>query len=145
MSFHHSLITYNMIGHYDILKKAFLSRNAMWGCKASALVQMMVCLIFGSKPLLKRGNAPFWYDFCQLYSKTHTHTPCILLSHHSHSWNLYSIPSQGKMQFNIHLVIYASGWNLAPFWIKWEIPSVLLFSDLWIFGRPAAFNHKDAD
>ena len=49
------------------------------------------------------------------------------------------------MQFNIHLVIFASGWNVAPFQTKWEIPFVPISSDLRIFGKSAAFNHKDAD
>ena len=49
------------------------------------------------------------------------------------------------MQFNIHLVIYVSAWNLAPLYTQWEIPYAPLFGDLWIFGRPAAFNYKDAD
>ena len=43
-----------------------------------------------------------------------------------------------KIQFNIHLVIFASSWNVAPFRIKWEIPFVPLSSDLWIFGSSAA-------
>ena len=49
------------------------------------------------------------------------------------------------MQFNIDLVIFASSWNVAPFQMKWEIPFVPLSSDLWILGRSAAINHKDAD
>ena len=55
-------------------------------------------------------------------------------------WELHSIT--GKMQFNIHLVIFALGWNVAPFQKKWEIPFVPLSSVHW---RLAAFNHKDAD
>ena len=39
----------------------------------------------------------------------HIHIACILPSHHSHFWYLYSTPSQGKMQFNIHLVIFTRG------------------------------------
>ena len=48
------------------------------------------------------------------------------------------------MQFIIHLVIFASGWNVAPFQTKWEISFAPLFSGLWIFGRVAVFYHKDA-
>ena len=46
------------------------------------------------------------------------------------------------MQFNIHLVIFASGWNVAPFETKWELPFAPLSSDLW---KVAAIKHKDAD
>ena len=54
-------------------------------------------------------------------------------------------PSMGKIQFKIHLVTFASGWNVAPFQTKWEIPFVPLSNDLWILWRSAAFNQKDAD
>ena len=50
------------------------------------------------------------------------------------------------MQFNnIHLVIFDSGWNVAPFQMKWEIPFVPLSIDLWILGRSAPIYNKDAD
>ena len=56
--------------------------------------------------------------------------------HHKEKYSLIS---------NIHLVIFALGWNVAPFQTKCEVPFVPLSSDLWIFGRSAAFNHKDTD
>ena len=67
----------------------------------------------------------------------HVYFQVIIASHQ------YSTPSQGKIQFNIHLVIFASSWNVAPFQMKWEIPFVPLSSDLWILGRPAAINTGD--
>ena len=76
---------------------------------------------------------------------THIHTPCIFPSHQSHSWYQYATTSQGKMQFDIHLVNFALSWNIFPFQTKWEIPFLPLSSDLTIFGRSAAFNHKDAN
>ena len=94
---------------------------------------------------VKEAICDFWHVFCQFNSQTHIHTPYMIPSHHSHSWYEYSPPSQGKMQFSIHLVTFGLDWNVAPFQTKWEIPFVPFFSDLWIFGRPAAFNHKDAD
>ena len=93
--------------------------------------------------LIKAGRKlPFWHDFCHLNWQTHIRTLCILPSHHSHSWYQYSTPSQGKVQFHIHLVIFASGWIVAPFQRQWEIPFVPLSSDLWIFGRSLPLNTK---
>ena len=112
----------------------------------------MACCLVGAKPLSEpmlgycwSWKPPFWHHFCQLNWQTYIHTSCILPSHHSQSWYQYSTPSQGKIQFNIHLVIFASSWNVAPFQMKLEIPFVPLSSDLWILGRSAAINHKDAD
>ena len=42
-------------------------------------------------------------------------------------------------------VLFASSRNVALFQMKWEIPYVPLSSDLWILGKSAAINHKDAD
>ena len=87
-----------------------------------------------------------WYDLFQLYSQTHIHTSCILHSHHSHSWYKYSTSSQGKCNLiSICHLFFASGWNVTLFQTKWEMPFVTYSYDLWIFGRPAALNHKDAD
>ena len=77
----------------------------------------MIVILIPVYDILKL-KAAIWHYFCKLNWQTHIHTPCIFPRHHSQSWYQYSTPSQGKIQFNINLAIFASGWNVAPFQMK---------------------------